>query len=48
MDLVAKTMGVSWDVVFGKPATEFLNVICYAKDKADYEKEQLEQWRKTH
>lgn len=48
MDLVARTMGVSWDVVFGKPATEFLNVICYAKDKAEYEKEQLENWKRTH
>lgn len=48
MDLVAKTMNVSWDEVFGKPAREFLNVICYAKDKADFEKEQIEQWKKTH
>lgn len=29
-------------------ALEFLNIICYSKDKLDYEKAKIEQWKRTH
>lgn len=41
-------MGVSWDAVFGKPAVEFLNVMAYLQDKGEWEKEELERWKRTH
>jgi len=27
---------------------EFLNIVCYGRDKAQYEKEQLERWKRKH
>lgn len=27
---------------------EFLNLVCYGRDKLEYERRQLEQWKKTH
>ena len=27
---------------------EFLNLLCYRKDKLEREKRQMEKWRKTH
>ena len=41
-------MRVSWDHVFSMPAIEFLNVICYMKDKADDRKVQIEKWKKEN
>lgn len=41
-------MRCSWDDVLRGTALEFLNVICYARDKAAHEKEELERWRRTH
>lgn len=38
----------SWDEVWSKPALEFLNLICYGKDKAAREKAKMEEWKKTH
>lgn len=29
-------------------AMEFLNIVCYGRDKAEHEKQMLEQWKKTH
>lgn len=28
--------------------TEFFNIVSYAVDKANFEKEQIENWRKKH
>lgn len=39
-------MRVSWDEVFRLPALQFLNMICYRKDKAEEEKRKIEQWKK--
>lgn len=29
-------------------AMEFLNIVCYARDKAEWEKQKIEQWKRTH
>ena len=41
-------MRVSWDKVFEMPVLEFLNMICYRRDKAEEEKRQIEQWKKKN
>ena len=41
-------MRCSWDVVWDKPAMEFLNTLAYRKDKDRKEKEALERWKRTH
>lgn len=41
-------MRCSWDEVAAKPCMEFLNILCYVKDKRAREKEELERWKKTH
>ena len=41
-------MRCSWDEVWAMPAVEFLNVLAYRKDKAEWEKEALDRWKKTH
>ena len=48
VDGVSETMRVSWDDVFRMPAIEFLNVVCYRKDKADEERRRIEQWKKRN
>ena len=48
VDGVSETMRVSWDHVFSMPAIEFLNVICYMKDKAEDRKAQIEKWKKEN
>lgn len=45
---VADTMHKSWDDVFAMNIVEFLNVICYIKDKAERDKAEIEKWRKNH
>lgn len=41
-------MRCSWDDVFNKPAIEFLNVLCYRKDRDAEEKAAIENFKKTH
>lgn len=41
-------MRVSWDYVTDMTAVEFLNMICYIKDKAAEEQRQTEKWRRSH
>lgn len=41
-------MRVSWDEVLKGTVVEFLNVICYAKDKAAREKEEIDKWKMRH
>jgi hypothetical protein len=38
-------MRVSWDVVFEKNVVEFLNVLSYARDKAELEKQQINEFK---
>lgn len=41
-------MRKSWDDVFTMNVIEFLNVICYIKDKNEKEKADMERWKRTH
>ena len=41
-------MRCSWDVVWDKPAVEFLNVLAYRKDKDAKAEEMLDKWKRTH
>lgn len=41
-------MRIPWSQVFAMPALEFLNMICYRKDKAEEERRQIEQWKKQN
>lgn len=38
----------SWDVIFNKPAVEFLNILAFAKDRAEWEKEKMDEWKRRH
>lgn len=48
MDRVSETLRCSWDEVLTRPALEFLNILAYRKDKTEWEKAALEQWKRTH
>lgn len=48
VDAVSETYRASWDVVYKLPVIEFLNILCYRKDKIAKEKADLEKWKKTH
>ena len=41
-------MRLSWDDVYRMPAVEFLNVVCYRRDKAEEERMQMEKWKKRN
>ena len=41
-------MRIDWDRVYGMPVIEFLNVICYIKDKTEDDKRELEKWKKNN
>ena len=48
VDAVSETCRCSWDEVWHMSVIEFLNLLCYRKDKLEREKRQMEKWRKTH
>lgn len=48
MHSVADTIHKSWDDVFTMNIIEFLNIICYIRDKAEKEKADIEKWKRTH
>lgn len=41
-------MRCSWDDVWKMAAVEFLNVVCYRRDKGEEERRQLEKWKKRN
>ena len=43
IDTVSKTINTDWDTVFGKNVVEFLNILCYARDKAEMERQQMKE-----
>ena len=45
---VSNTIHSSWDDVWRMNVVEFLNIMCYIRDKAEKEKEDIERWRRTH
>lgn len=48
MDSIADTTHETWDNVWQMNIVEFLNILCYIKDKNEKRKREVEQWRKTH
>lgn len=48
VDRVSQTMRTDWDTVYRMPAIEFLNVICYIRDKTEEERAAMEKWQKRH
>lgn len=48
MDAVSETCRCSWDDVWRMTALEFLNILCYRRDKGAEERAQTEKWKKTH
>ncbi len=48
MDTVSNTTRSSWDDVWRMTAVEFFNILAYASDKAEKEKRDIEQWKRTH
>ena len=44
VDEVANTTRLSWDDVFKKNVVEFLNILCYTKDKANMETQQQKEF----
>lgn len=41
-------MRCSWDDVLRGTALEFLNIICYAKDKAAFRAEEIRKYKKNN
>lgn len=41
-------MRTDWDTVYRMSAIEFLNVICYIRDKTEEERAAMEKWQKKH
>lgn len=48
VDKVSDTTKEKWSEVFEMDVRTFFNIVCYANDKANYEKEQIERWKKLH
>lgn len=44
VDTVAKTLNTDWDTVFNKNVVEYLNVLSYARDKAEFEAYQQKEY----
>ena len=41
VDIVSETVRASWEVVLNMNIIEFLNILCYIKDKKEEEKRQM-------
>lgn len=48
VDIVSDTMKLSWHQVMDMNVIEFLNVRCYIKDKADWEKKRADEYKRLH
>jgi hypothetical protein len=48
VDRVSETIREPWGVVFDMGVMEFFNILCYAKDKAVYNKKQIDDYVKKH
>lgn len=48
MDAVSETLRCSWDDVWRMTAIEFLNILCYRRDKDEREKKEIEKWKNSH
>ena len=48
VDTVSNTVQESWDKVFEMKIREFLNILCYSRDKAEYERKKIEEYKRKH
>ena len=48
VDKVSEAMRIDWPSVFKLGVYEFLNVMSYVKDKADWEQQEAEKYKKKH
>ena len=48
VDQVGQLTRDKWDDVFRKNIYEFFNLVSYIRHKNNKEKQQLEQWKRTH
>lgn len=48
VDAVSETCRCSWDDVWKMSVVEFLNLLCYRKDKSEKEKRDIELWKRMH
>lgn len=45
---MSETTRKDWDSVFQMGVYEFFNIVSYSKDKAEYDKEQINKWKKRN
>ena len=45
---MSETTRKDWDEVFEMNIYMFFNIVAYAKDKAAFEKEQIDKWKQKH
>ena len=48
VDAVSEATHETWERVWQMNLVEFLNIICYLKDKADFKNREIDKWRRTH
>ena len=48
VDIVSEVMKMDWHRVYELNIVEFLTVVCYYNDKAQYEKEQIKLWKQKN
>lgn len=48
IDRVSEAMKINWHEVYELNIYEYLNVLCYLRDKAEDEKRRLEQFKIRH
>lgn len=48
VDKVSETLRVDWFKVYSLNVKMFLNIICYSIDKANNEKQAIEDWKRKH
>lgn len=48
VDTVSETIRESWGVVFDMNVVEFINIVCYSKDKLEYKNRKIKEWAKKN
>ena len=48
VDVVSETTRQPWKEIWEMNIVEFLNILCYRRDKREWEKAELEKWKRTH
>lgn len=48
VDAVSETCRCPWSEVWGMGAVEFLNLLCYRRDRAERDRRALEEWKRRH